>query len=198
MARGSSQSESAPSPRPPSSAVELHEVGLGLWPRHNRADRPTRTLDCCSASHYGSATRPRRRCCSDEVGERALGHDRRLLHLVKQRRRGSIRRNRFPKQAATISRRWRRRRLLFPDMAATRTLSAPDARASTNAGVGPVIISDVLIANLEHLGVATAGPAAATGERPWFRAEGGPGACKIAASGGGSPRGCPGARRTLR
>jgi len=30
--------------------------------------------------------------------------------------------------------------------AATRTPSAPDTRASTNAGVGPVVISDVLIA----------------------------------------------------
>jgi hypothetical protein len=45
--------------------------------------------------------------------------------------------------------------------------------------------SALLVANLEHLGVAAAGPAAATGERPSFRAEGGPGACKIPASGDG-------------
>jgi hypothetical protein len=36
--------------------------------------------------------------------------------------------------------------------AAKRTLSAPDTRASTNAGVGPVVVSDVLIAKGAHLG----------------------------------------------
>ena len=60
-------------------------------------------------------------------------------------------------------------------------------RRMKRAGVCPNGPRNPLLANLEHLGVATAGPAAATGEQPWFRAEGGPGACKIAGSGGGSP-----------
>ena len=51
---------------------------------------------------------------------------------------------------------------------------------------------DVLIANLEHLEVVTAGPAAATGERPWFRGEGPPVACKIPASGDGCLEDVPG------
>jgi hypothetical protein len=53
------------------------------------------------------------------------------------------------------------------------------------AGLSPESTAHFRFANLEHLSVATAGPAAATGERPWFRAEGGPGACKIPASGDG-------------
>ena len=37
---------------------------------------------------------------------------------------------------------------------ATRTPSAPDTRARANAGVGPVVLSDVLIANLRASGVS--------------------------------------------
>jgi len=45
-----------------------------------------------------------------------------------------------------------------------------------------------LLANLEHLGVVAVRSSVATGVRPWFRAEGGPGACKIPASSDGCSR----------
>jgi len=50
--------------------------------------------------------------------------------------------------------------------AATRTPLAPDTRASTNAGLGPVVISDVLIAKDGHLDAVRGG---ATPAGPRFR-----------------------------
>jgi hypothetical protein len=47
----------------------------------------------------------------------------------------------------------------------------PDYRNDSGAGVSTEDSSDLLVANLEHLGAATAERAAAAGERPWFRAE---------------------------
>ena len=64
------------------------------------------------------------------------------------------------------------------DIAAVLAPLTGNTRVSTNAGASRGLQQHVRLANLKHLGVAAAGPAAATGERPSFRAVGGPGACK--------------------